>query len=216
MQKQITKSITALYIILSVSIQLSAQQLNKEKQYEVICVGFYNVENLYDTIDQAMISDEEFTPVGTNAWDGSKYKKKIERLGEVISQIGSETTPDGVAVIGLCEIENKAVLVDLVNDPKLKSKNYQIVHYDGPDHRGVDIAFLYQPKYFKLISSRAITVKLSDNNDRPTRDELLVTGELGGERVHFIVCHWPSRRGGEKISAPKRMIAAQTAKAIID
>jgi hypothetical protein len=193
-----------------------SQELDPKKEYNVACVGFYNVENLYDTIDQPLISDQEFTPEGPNRWDGPKYRKKITRLGEVLSQLGTESTPDGAAIIGLCEIENKSVLQDLVNDPKMKSRNYQIVHYDGPDFRGVDVAFLYQPKYFKLISSRSVTVKLGGEDARPTRDELVVTGELNGERIHFIVCHWPSRRGGEKISAPKRMIAAQTAKTIID
>jgi hypothetical protein len=130
--------------------------------------------------------------------------------------LGTETTPDGAAVIGLCEIENRSVLNDLVRQEKLKSRNYQIVHYDGPDVRGVDVAFLYQPKYFKLISSKSVRVVLGDTSERPTRDELLVTGEMLGEKVHFIICHWPSRRGGEKLSAPKRMIAAQTAKELID
>lgn len=193
-----------------------AQDLDKNKSYEVFCAGFYNVENLYDTIDQPLISDEEFTPMGTNRWDGPKYWKKIEHLSDVLSQLGIESTPDGAAVIGLCEIEARSCLEDLVKAPALSKRNYQIVHYDGPDQRGVDVAFLYQPKYFKLISSRPVTIKLSGDDARPTRDELVVTGEMNGERMHFVICHWPSRRGGEKKSAPKRMIAALTAKTIID
>lgn len=203
------------FYLLGVGI-IMAQELDKTKNYEVVCAGFYNVENLYDTIDQALISDEEFTPRGINQWDGPKYKKKIEHLSDVLSQLGTESTPDGAAIIGLCEIENRSCLEDLVKAPRLKNRNYQIVHYDGPDQRGVDVAFLYQPKYFKVLTSKSITVKLEGEDSRPTRDELLVTGEMNGERMHFIICHWPSRRGGEKKSAPKRMTAALVAKSIID
>lgn len=193
-----------------------AQDLDKNKSYEVFCAGFYNVENLYDTIDQPLISDEEFTPIGINRWDGPKYWKKIEHLSEVLSQLGIESTPDGAAVIGLCEVESRSCLEDLIHAPALSKRKYSIVHYDGPDQRGVDVAFLFQPKYFKLISSRAVKITLTGDDARPTRDELLVSGEMNGERMHFIVCHWPSRRGGEKKSAPKRMTAALTAKSIID
>jgi hypothetical protein len=196
--------------------KVKSQDLDKNKQYLITSVGFYNVENLYDTIDQPEISDEEFTPNGPNRWNSPRYNKKIEQLAEVLTQLGAETNPDGAAAIGLCEIENRSVLEDLIRSPKMKSRNYQIVHYDGPDNRGVDVAFLYQPKYFKYISSKSIRVKLEGEDARPTRDELLVCGELAGEKVYFMVCHWPSRRGGEKISAPKRMSAALTAKNIID
>ncbi|MFN6037404.1 MAG: endonuclease/exonuclease/phosphatase family protein [Bacteroidota bacterium] len=217
--KAMNKKIKSLIIFYSISVfttDLNCQELDKNKNYNITSVAFYNVENLYDTINQPEVSDEEFTPEGSNRWDGKRYKKKIEQLADVLSQLGSELNPDGAAAIGLCEIENKSVLTDLINSPKLKSRNYQIVHYDGPDQRGVDVALLYQPKYFKLKSSKSITVKLEGEDARPTRDELLVSGDLAGEKINFIVCHWPSRRGGEKISAPKRMAAALTAKQVID
>ena len=214
--KKAFKSLVLLALGMAVTNSFRCQDLDKNKKYNITSVAFYNVENLYDTINQADVSDEEFTPEGSNRWDGKRYKKKIEQLADVLSQLGSELNPDGAAIIGLCEIENKSVLTDLINSPKLKSRNYQIVHYDGPDQRGVDVALLYQPKYFKLKSSKSITVKLEGEDARPTRDELLVSGELAGEKINFMVCHWPSRRGGEKISAPKRMAAALTAKRVID
>lgn len=134
----------------------------------------------------------------------------------MISSIGKETTPDGLGVLGVCEIENKSVLEDLVKTDSLKDRNYQIVHYESPDHRGIDVGFIYNPKYFKVTSSQNYQVTNPSDSNWATRDELLVSGELDGERMHFIVCHWPSRRGGEKASNPKRILAAQVAKKITD
>jgi hypothetical protein len=196
-------------------LQVSAQ-LDKNKKYLVSCIAFYNVENLYDTIDSPGVNDHEFTPNGPNQWNTLKYYKKLDRLAEVISQLGSEATPDGPAVIGLCEVENLNVLEDLVKTEKLKKNNYQIVHYDGPDHRGVDVALLYNPKYFKATNSKSYTLKINDDTTFKTRDQLVVSGIFDGEPMHFIVAHWPSRRGGQKASNPKRIEAGKLGRKIID
>ena len=199
---------------------LKAQTLNPDKSYEVTCVGFYNLENLFDTIvdpDTNKILQEDFTPKSSKQWNSKKYYSKLDNMAEVISQIGvSKSVPDGAAVLGVCEIENKSVLDDLVAHEKLKNKNYQIVHYDSPDKRGIDVGFLYQPKYFKVTSSKSFTLTLPDNDHFFTRDQLLVSGELNGEKIHFIVCHWPSRRGGQKASSHKRIAAGELAKSIVD
>ncbi len=193
--------------------------INAQKEYEVACVGFYNQENLFDTIvdpDTNKILQEDFTPLGPKSWDSKKYKEKLENMSYAISKMGLESTPDGMAILGVAEIENRLVLEDLVAQEAIKDRDYQIVHYESPDRRGIDVALLYQPKYFKLESSKTFTLKMEGNDHFYTRDQLLVTGELLGERMHFIVCHWPSRRGGEKRSSPKRIAAAELCMQIMD
>ena len=192
------------------------KKASNEQEFLVSCIGFYNLENLFDTIDSPNVRDTEYTPEGSKGWTGKRYQHKLQNLSHVISQLGTEITPDGVAVLGVSEIENKTVLEELVATDLLKARNYEIVHYNSPDKRGIDVAFLYQPKYFKLSSSKAYEFKLENDTSFYTRDQLLVSGELNGERTHFIVAHWPSRRGGEKRSRPKRNAAADLARSIID
>jgi len=209
----LTKSIIGLIAVFSFN------SINAQKEYEVACIGFYNLENLFDTLvdpNPDLILQEDFTPEGKKNWNSWKYKEKMGNMAKVISELGLESTPDGAAVLGVCEIENRSVLEDLVKEDAIKDRNYQIVHYDSPDYRGIDVGFLYQPKYFKVTSSKSYTLKMDDNPKFTTRDELLVTGELLGERIHFIVNHWSSRRGGEKASSPKREAAAALALSIMD
>jgi hypothetical protein len=193
-----------------------SQELDKSKQYMVSCIGFYNVENLFDTIDSPDTNDAEYLPEGDNKWTTEKYNKKLENLSEVISQLVAEITPEGPAVLGLAEVENRTVLEDLVKTEKLKPFGYDIVHYDSPDRRGVDVALLYQPRYFKVVSSNSFTLKLENDTGFYTRDQLLVTGVFDSDTMHVMVAHWPSRRGGEKKSAPLRNAAAALARSVID
>lgn len=179
-------------------------------------VGFYNVENLFDTIDSPDVRDEDFTPNGKYLWSTQRYSDKLERLSTVIEQIGEGELTDGLAILGLAEIENRSVVEDLISTRKLTPRNYQIVHYDSPDKRGIDVGFIYQPNYFVLESSKPYTLKIEGKDDFFSRDQLLVSGNLLGERCHFIVCHWPSRRGGEKESSYLREAAGKLAKSIID
>lgn len=193
-----------------------AQTLDPSKNFEVACIGFYNIENLFDTLDTPNVLDTEFTPQGEKNWNTEKYYYKLRNNSRVISEMAMEITPDGVAVLGLSEIENRQVIEDLIKMESLKDRNYQIVHYDSPDRRGVDVALIYQPKYFKVTSTKSYPLTLPNDTSFKTRDQLLVTGDLLGERIHFIVCHWPSRRGGEARSAPLRMAAALLSRHIID
>ncbi len=181
-------------------------------------VAFYNIENLFDTIDTPGVRDGEFTPEGAKNWNSEKYWDKIENLGTVLSNIGSREGFSNPAVIGLCEMENYDVLVDLVNNKNIKDVNYQIVHYDSPDIRGIDVALLYRPDVFEFISSRSVPLALylDDGTSLHTRDQLVVTGNLDGERMHFIVNHWPSRYGGEEASRKFRNEAAKLTRALID
>jgi hypothetical protein len=209
-------------LFLSVSLCLlgidSVFSQEGKKEYLVTGVGFYNLENLFDTLidpDTTKILQEDFTPKGQKGWTSKRYKEKLENMSKVIADLGVEVTPDGVAILGVSEIENKSVLEDLVKTEKLKSRGYQIVHYDSPDKRGIDVGLLYNPKYFKVTSSRSVSLRSIDTTFY-TRDQLLVSGLLNGEKVHFIVTHWPSRRGGEKRSRPRREAAADLGRMIID
>lgn len=195
---------------------LHAQSLDKKKNYFISAIGFWNVENLYDTLNDKWKNDEEFTPFGTNAWTGPRYRTKIDRLAEVISQMATDVTPDGLAILGLCEIENKAVVKDLVNSPRLKKRNYQIVHIEGPDARGVDPSFIYNPTYFKVTKAVSYKVTLVTDSTHKTRDILVVSGLFVGEPLTVLVNHWPSRRGGEMLSRPNRNTAAKIARQIAD
>lgn len=193
-------------------IQANAQ----EKQYKVACVAFYNLENLFDTIDQPEVDDAEFLPNGSYNWNSERYYYKLNHMSDVISKIGGELVKGGPIVIGFSEIENRSVVEDLTKQPALLPGNYGIVHYDSPDRRGVDVALIYQQDHFKVLFSKSYRLTIPDKPDFLTRDQLLVSGLLDGELIHFIVNHWPSRRGGEKRSAPMRNAAASLTRHIAD
>lgn len=190
----------------------------KEKQYKSGLIGFYNVENLFDTKDDEDVDDKEFLPEGGRQWTQDKYNEKLGNLAKVISEIGTEINPDGLALLGTSEVENEQVLLDLVKEEAIKGRNYKIVHHDSPDKRGIDCALLYNPKYFKVLESKALPVKIyNDEGKRKyTRDILFVKGEFDGEPIHVFVNHWPSRSGGEKRSRPYRNAAAKVCKDTID
>lgn len=207
------------FISLILSLFLVNITFAEQKQYSIAAFGFYNLENFYDTINQPNVDDEEFTPEGLHHYNGKIFYDKVSHLAEVISQIATDKTPDGLAFFGVAEVENRTVLETLVKDPKLKARNYQIVHYDGPDLRGVDCGFIYNPAYFKVLDSKSIRVNLREivNDWRPTRDVLYVKGVFAGvDTIHIFVNHWPSRRGGEEATAPLRKFAAGVSKHIID
>lgn len=191
---------------------VSAQQ--QKPTFKVSCIGFYNLENLFDTIPGP--NDTEFTPEGSKRWNSERYRHKLKHMAEVIVQIGSEMFPGGPAVLGVSEVENRSVLEDLITTPPLKASNYKIIHYDSPGYRGIDVALLYRPQFFRVLSSRSVRLTIPDKPYFKTRDQLVVTGLLDGDTIHLIVNHWPSRRGGEKRSLPYRMAAAKLARSIID
>jgi endonuclease/exonuclease/phosphatase family metal-dependent hydrolase len=138
----------------------------------------------------------------------------------VINDIGRELTKDAPAVVGLAEVENRKVIEDLLNEKPLKNHDYGIIHYDSPDERGIDVALIYRKLIFQPLSHSShelILYERDDPDDRDyTRDQLLVTGLLDGDKISFIVNHWPSRSGGEKASRPFRNKAAKLNKSIID
>ena len=176
-----------------------------------VTVAFYNLENLFDTIDQEN-NDEEFLPEGANRWTLERYQHKLRNMSHVISLIGG----DGPAIIGVAEIENRGVLEDLIAEESLRDKHYDIVHYDSPDRRGIDCAILYQPEVYKVFASGARAVEIPNEPWIKTRDVVYASGLLDGEIVHVLVGHWPSRSGGEAVSLHRRMAAAKTMRSVAD
>ena len=183
-----------------------------QKPYKVV---FYNFENLFDTIHDPGVLDEEFTPEGPKKWNSAKYTRKIGNLERVLFDIAAEDK-DYPVVIGVSEIENRSVMEDVIAQPKLAPGNYRIVHYDSPDARGVDVAFYYRPDVFKLEGSAAIPFKMPELPNFRTRDFVTMWGTIDSEPFFFLVSHWPSRLGGKEASAPKRLAAAKQVKHIVD
>ena len=207
---------TAICLILPALTFGQAMELNPDKSYQAITVGYYNVENLFDTLDTENKEDEEFLPDGPKLYGTKRYTEKLGRLARVISEIGTDLNPDGLALVGVSEIENEAVLKDLAKEKAIADRNYQIIHYESPGDRGIDVALMYNPKYFTPTSHKSHELTLEHKEDFKTRDQLVVTGDLLGEEVSVLVNHWPSRRGGEKASAPLRQAAAELNRTIID
>lgn len=178
--------------------------------------GFYNLENLFDTEDDPENpGDDEFLSDGPYNWTSEKYQKKLGNMARVISMLGRDICPAGVAFLAISEVENRRVVEDLVKTEPLAERNMQLVHYSSPDRRGIDVAFLYNPRLFKVISSRVYPYHLAENPEYKSRDQLLVSGLMAGEKVHVIVNHWPSRYGGDK-STVYREAAAAICKHITD
>lgn len=187
-----------------------------EKQYNAYAVGFYNLENLFDTIhtmgpDGEDKNDYEFLPDGINKWGRMKYESKLRNMSTVLSQMATDRIPGGLTVVGVCEVENRAVLEDLVQQPALQERGWKIAHVDSPDPRGVDCALLYNPRQFTVETIDYPLYYHEDGTLSHTRGFLTVGGMLAGEKVHFIVNHWPSRfndssareRAGEQVRVIK-------------
>ncbi|MCB0641712.1 MAG: endonuclease [Phaeodactylibacter sp.] len=199
-------------------LALTTLILAQDTQYSIALVGFYNFENLFDTLDTPDVRDTEFSPAGEKRYGTKIYQDKLGRLAQVVSEVGTDLSPDGLAILGVSEIENRSVLEDFVKEDRIKDRNYQIVHYDSPDKRGIDVALIYQPKYFTVTGSKAHPLLLYDEAGERvyTRDVLYVSGELDGDPIHLLVNHWPSRSGGENASQWRRNGAAMLCKTIID
>jgi hypothetical protein len=210
------KKIYLLTLLLSLMLQIADAQ---EKKYYKALIGFYNLENLFDTLDTEGKNDFDFTPAGPYKYNSFIYFNKLDHLADAISQIGLDKSPDGLALFGVAEIENGSVLADLAKTEKLKSRNYQHILIEGPDTRGIDPGLMYNPKYFTVISSASFFVQLPPNGKDAfyTRDVLYVKGRfVGGDTVHIFVNHWPSRLGGEERSMPARIAAAQVCRQRVD
>lgn len=185
-------------IVLIMSMFLCYATENRQQRFSI---AFYNVENLYDSTDDPGRADDDFIPVSQLQWNFNRYNKKLNDLADVISTINMVGFPE---IIGLCEIENKRVLTDLASHKKLKKANYQVIHFDGGDVRGIENAILYRTEKLRLISSRALPVKTKGDKAFRSRDILYAEFQAGGEKLHVFVNHWPSRNDGNDESQFKR------------
>ncbi len=171
-------------------------------QNKSLTVAFYNLENLFDTIDSPDTDDAEFLP--TNGWTSDRYQKKIKQLSRVIDTLGSENGPD---FLGVCETENKMVLQDLINSSILKDNGFSIVHEESGDPRGIDVGFLYNSAVFTPLKHQAFRLYMPDTQLVPTRDVLWVLGTVSSkDTIGFFICHWPSRRGAERAERYRQYI----------
>jgi len=202
--------------------------------FQPIAIGFYNVENLFDTKNDTLIDDEEFLPEGKKAWTQVKYEEKVANVASVVSQLGKDLCPDGLSLLGVSEIENEGVLLDVISHPLISGRNYGVLHHESKDKRGIDVSLIYYKDIYEPISQKAYFVDIfkekdtdtsagndaeneeADSYKRYTRDVVLYTGLLAGEKIHLTVNHWPSRSGGEKRSEWKRKKAALVNRHILD
>lgn len=187
--------------LLVLSFNLGAQKLSKG-----YIVGFYNLENLFDTYHDEGKNDYQYLPEGSNNWTEAKYEKKLHNMATVIRAMRDDNGRYHT-ILGISEVENRHVIDDLVNQPEIADANFQIIHYDGPDRRGVDVALLYRPDQFTVLETRSIpftfdseinfTLNEEEKARFRTRDVLMVRGMLDGEMFAFFVAHLPSRVGGK-------------------
>lgn len=197
MRKHLLLLAALLMIGLGATAQKKKSQTSGNKQYQVYAVGFYNQENLFDTCHDAGKNDYEYLPA--KGWNGMKYTNKLKNMSRALADMGTDVLPNvGCAFIGLSEVENANVLKDLTAQPPLKARNMQFCHIEGPDKRGIDCALLYNPALFTVKNTRLVPYvqELAKDSAYKTRGFLTVRGELAGEDVAVIVCHWPSRFSG--------------------
>lgn len=214
--KQITFFFYVFLLISSTFLLFSCAQQRENSQStdnKTVLVAEYNVENLFDLIDDAQKADEEFTPTGKNNWTQERYDKKLKDLAKVLASLDSTKLPD---LIGLIEIENKKVVEDLIKTSPLDSKNYEIIHHESPDFRGIDVALVLNTFIFKPLYNENIPVKIETEPNFTTRDILYVKTLVNEkDTLHIFVNHWSSRRGGEE-SDTKRIYAAQLLRNKVD
>ena len=192
----------------------------QEKKFSVYAIGFYNLENLFDTCHDTGKNDYEYLPDGRNKWSAMKYNHKLRNMSRVLAEMGTDKLPlVGCAAIGVSEVENANCLRDLCNQEPLKARNFQFCHIEGPDRRGVDCALLYNPALFTVRDVKLVPYiyKLPQDSMRATRGFLVVSGTMAKEHVTIIVNHLPSRgttsyyreEGGSQLRVVKDSLIAE-------
>ncbi len=200
------------YLIVLISLCITPLiGLKAQTKIKKVSVAFYNQENLFDTIDGEN-NDADFLPDGVKHWTMERYQKKLKHMSEAISVLADGKAPD---ILGLCEVENRGVVEDLIKQEALKKYNYQIVHFESSDKRGIDNALIYRTGKFIMTDASTHFVKLPEDY-LITRDILEVDGFIMNEPVSILVGHWPSRSGGEKASMPRRLAAAKVMRHLTD
>lgn len=177
-------------------------------------VMFYNVENLFDTINDVGVADEDMLPKADRAWTEERYQRKLNGAARVIADLSNEG--GFPAIVALAEVENRRVLDDLVTQKEIANAQYSVCHYNSPDERGIDVALLYRSELFKFKGCKSVRADVESAPNLQTRDYLLVWGEMGDSEVLFCVVHFPSRIGGVKQTEHLRMGCAKQVCEIVD
>ena len=214
---------TLIWVAALLAVMTGAVKAQENEGQYVRCIAFYNLENLFDTIHDEGKNDYEYLPDGGMKWTGLKYHHKIEKMAYAVSQLGTDEDPRGAMCVGVAEVENIGCLQDLCAEMREKhNRNYTPILLEGPDRRGVDVGFLYNPDLFKPVRTRGYELKAhyADGGEVKTRLQLVVSGYIMDskplEKIHIIVNHWPSRYGGELSSRPTRDTAAMLCRSICD
>lgn len=203
----------SLYIIF-LCVAISSVTVHSQKNVNSFIVVSYNVENLFDTINTPQVDDDEFTPGGAKKWTYDRYEKKLDDLARAILSIPERELP---AVIGLAEVENRQVLEDLVNNRGLRRGEYEIIHEEDQDPRGIECALIYRPEIFKYRSHDYIPIEDPMDPDYLYRGILHVKGTgPDGSNLHIYMNHWKSRSGGEQETERQRMFSAITLRKQLD
>jgi len=176
------------FITLAITLLLSTFLFGQKEEsgFKVMC---YNVENLFDCIDDSLTNDSEYLVGGIRGWNVLKYKRKLQNISKVITAIGEWTPP---ALVGLCEVESRKCLIDLTLHSPLQSMKYKFIHFESPDARGIDVALLYQHHIFKPLQAKPIRVDFPSSPNSKTRDVLYASGIMPtGDTLHVFICHFP-------------------------
>ena len=215
-----TVALLFLLNIFGLSYGQDNQSINLKSSYKIHTIAFYNLENLFDTIDDPLTFDQEWTPEGKYRWSEKSFNQKVQKISKTLASIGADLTGRPPALIGVCEVENRSVLEKLINTEPLNKYNLRIIHYDSPDRRGIDVGLIYNPLYFVPTNTLSYELYLRNEKDFSkqyyTRDQLVISGLLQDQLIHLIINHWPSRRGGKKKSYSRRRAAARLTRSISD
>ena len=192
-------------------VMLFSSHIQSQDRYRLM---FYNVENLFDPFNDSLKRDDEFTPEGTRFWTWRRMQDKTNNIYKVITAVGQWDPP---TIVGFCEIENRFVIERITQHTPLSKFNYQIVHRESPDMRGIDVGLIYRPDQFTVEEERFFRVSLPNNPDRTTRDVLYTRGTLSSnDTLHIFVNHWPSKYGGALVSEPGRIAAGELVRQKVD
>ena len=203
-----------MFLLLLISVFWIGSGMLQDTQPDRFRILFYNVENLFDTINEPGKDDQAFTPEGDRRWNAYRLSIKVTNIYKALVAAAEFKIP---AIIGLCEVENKRVLEMIINNTGLKNYDYRIIHRNSADRRGIDVALLYHARDFILLDTLLRSVRFPFDTQATTRDILYVKGIAGGsDTLHVFVNHWPSRWGGQAETEPYRNYAATVLRQLTD
>jgi hypothetical protein len=204
---RLVKKVTDMKALISLTLLTFVLLANVNGQNHSFTVMFYNTENLFDAVDDTLNDDSEFLPGGLRHWNSYRYINKLDCISKVIVAAGEWEAP---AVVGLCEVENEHVVKDLARNQLLEGIGYSYIHYDSPDKRGIDLCLLYRPDIVKVISHESWLPPAYITSDFNSRNVIFVKAEIFKDTLNFILCHWPSRRGGVMAADNQRTLIVET------